>query len=58
MLFKLSDHITRKVYINESVGAYTIKDISRVAPYTQTRSCVHIGVLKKKIKSKKKKIDK
>jgi hypothetical protein len=26
----------------------------RVAPYTPTRSCVHIGVLKTKIKSKKK----
>ena len=26
----------------------------RVAPYTPTRSCVHIGVMKKKIKSKKK----
>jgi hypothetical protein len=27
MLFRLSDHISRKVYINESLGAYTIKDI-------------------------------
>ena len=26
-----------------------------VAPYTPTRSCVHIGVLKTKIKSKKNK---
>ena len=31
--------------------------VRRVAPYTQTRSCVHIGMLKKK-KSKKKKIKK
>jgi hypothetical protein len=31
----------------------------RVAPYTPTRSCVHIGVLKKKkIKSKTNKINK
>jgi hypothetical protein len=29
--------------------------VRRVAPYTPTRSCVHIGVLKTKIKSKKNK---
>jgi hypothetical protein len=28
--------------------------IRRVAPYTPTRSCVHIGVLKKKNKEQKK----
>jgi hypothetical protein len=32
--------------------------VRRVAPYTPTRSCVHIGVLKEKIKSKTDKINK
>ena len=38
------NHIVQKNYF----------EVRRVAPYTPTRSCVHIGVLKKKKKEQKK----
>ena len=43
---------------DQSVIYLFIKTCRRVAPYTPTRSCVHIGVMKKKIKSKQDKINK
>jgi hypothetical protein len=44
--------------VSSSGGKKSIPTPRRVAPYTPTRSCVHIGVLKNKIKSQKNKINK
>ena len=54
-----SNFVRRKIlsiYFNQELKAVyrVIRTHRRVAPYTPTRSCVHIGVLKKKNKEQKK----